>query len=60
MPFVNCFYSILATVLQPESTTGGTLCSKLTEIKPNRCTPLSMQSGHYREYMIGKRITNIC
>ena len=30
--FLNCFYSILATVFQPENTTGGILCSKLTEI----------------------------
>ena len=32
VPFIYCFYSILATVFQPENTTEGTLCSKLTEI----------------------------
>ena len=30
--FINCFYFILATVFQPENTTEGTLCLKLTEI----------------------------
>ena len=32
LPFLNCFYSILATVFHPENTTEGTFCSKLTEI----------------------------
>ena len=31
LPFLNCFYSVLATVFQPENTTEGTLCSKVTE-----------------------------
>ena len=33
VPFLNCFYSIIATVFQPENSTEGTLCSKLTEIQ---------------------------
>ena len=32
VPFLNCFYSKLAIIFQPENTTEGTLCSKLTEI----------------------------
>ena len=31
LPLLNCFYSILATAFQPENTTEGALCSKLTE-----------------------------
>ena len=32
VPFLNCFYSILAAVFQPENTSEGILCSKWTEI----------------------------
>ena len=33
LPFLDCFYSILATVFQPENTTEGTLCSKVIKIR---------------------------
>ena len=32
VPFLNFVYSILATVFQPENTTEGILCLKLTEM----------------------------
>ena len=61
VPFLNCFYSDIshlgvATVFQPENTTEGTLCLKLTEI--HLITLLSCQykasTWQYKQYMIGK------
>ena len=40
VPFRNCFYSILATVFQPENTTEGTFMFKIDRNSPNRFTPL--------------------
>ena len=65
VPFINCFYSILATVIQPENTTDGTLCSKLTEIHPIALPPTPLintkpVSSNISNAWLGKRIINIC
>ena len=45
LPFLDCFYSILATVFQPENTTEGTLCSKMTKIHLTASLPYQFQAS---------------
>ena len=45
VPFLNCFYSILATVFQPENTTEGNSCSKLIEIHLIALLPYQYKTG---------------
>ena len=56
MPFLNCFYSLLATVFQPENTAEGTLCAKITEIHLIALLPYQYKAStlQYKKYMIGK------
>ena len=56
VPFLNFFYSILATLFQPENTTEGTLCSKLTEVHLIVLLPYQYKNStlQYKQYMIEK------
>ena len=46
VPFLNCFYSILATVFQPENTSKRYFMFKIDRHSPNRFTSLPIQSQY--------------
>ena len=56
LSFLNCFYSILATVFQPENTSEGTLFSKLTEIHLIASLPYQYKAStwQYKQFLFGK------